>query len=87
MIGLRGSHDLTDKWSLSGRADIGGFGLASDFTWNVQGGAGYRFNDVWTAHFQYKVLSVDYDNGRTGPSSFAYDAITHGPVLGVSATF
>ncbi|MEO9528141.1 hypothetical protein [Roseibium sp.] len=87
VIGLRGSHDLTDKWSLNARADIGGFGLASDFTWNVQGGAGYRFSEVWAAHLQYKVLSVDYDNGRSGTSSFAYDAITHGPVLGVSATF
>jgi len=87
VIGVRGSRQLTERWQVDARGDIGGFGLASDFTWNLQGGVGYRLSDVWTAHLQYKALSVDYDNGKAGRARFAYDTITHGPVLGVSAQF
>jgi len=78
---------FNDKWSANARGDIGGFGAASDFTWNVQGGIGYHFNKTWSAHMQYKALSVDYDNDKTGTNSFAYDTITHGPLLGVVARF
>lgn len=87
VIGVRGMHRFNDKWSANGRADIGGFGVGSDFTWNVQAGVGYHFNKTWSTHFQYKVLSVDYDNDKSGTSKFAYDTITHGPLLGVVARF
>lgn len=87
VIGIRGFHQINDKWSVNARADIGGFGLASDFTWNVQGGIGYHFNRTWSAHLQYKALMVDYANGKAGTASFAYDTITHGPLLGIAARF
>ncbi|MBS8261823.1 hypothetical protein DYI23_16465 [Roseibium polysiphoniae] len=87
VIGLRGFHRFGEKWSINARADIGGFGAGSDFSWNVQGGAGYHINETWSAHLNYKVLSVDYDNGKSGNSSFEYDTITHGPLLGVMAKF
>ncbi|WP_428525668.1 hypothetical protein [Roseibium sp.] len=87
VIGVRGFHKLNEKWSVSGRGDIGGFGAASDFTWNVQAGIGYHFNQVWSTHLQYKALGVDYSNGKSGIDSFAYDTVTHGPLLGVVARF
>ncbi|WP_008193238.1 hypothetical protein [Roseibium alexandrii] len=87
VIGVRGFHKLNEKWSVSGRGDIGGFGAASDFTWNVQAGVGYHFNEVWSTHLQYKALGVDYSNGKSGIDSFAYDTVTHGPLLGVVARF
>lgn len=87
VIGARVMHRFNDHWSANLRGDIGGFGLASDFSWNLQGGVGYQFNRTWAAHLQYKVLSVDYDNGETGAARFAYDTITHGPLIGVVARF
>lgn len=87
VIGIRGMHRFNEKWSANGRADVGGFGVVSDFTWNLQAGVGYHFNKTWSTHFQYKALSVDYDNGKSGTSKFAYDTITHGPLLGVVARF
>jgi len=87
VIGVRGFHRINDRWSANLRADIGGFGLGSDFSWNVQGGVGYHFNDTWSAVLNYKALSVDYDNDRSGTGSFEYDAVTHGPVIGVVARF
>ncbi|WP_298817828.1 hypothetical protein [uncultured Roseibium sp.] len=87
VVGIRAFHMLNDKWSVNGRGDIGGFGAGSDFTWNVQAGAGYHFNKTWSAHLQYKALSVDYDNDKSGRSSFEYDTITHGPLVGIVARF
>ena len=87
VVGVRAMHMINDKWSLNGRGDIGGFGAGSDFSWNAQAGVGYHFNKTWSAHFQYKALAVDYDNDKTGTGSFAYDTITHGPLLGVAARF
>ncbi|WP_395175635.1 hypothetical protein [Roseibium alexandrii] len=87
VIGVRGMHQINDKWSVNGRGDIGGFGAASDFTWNVQAGIGYHFNQIWSTHLQYKALGVDYSNGKSGIDSFAYDTVTHGPLLGVVARF
>ncbi|MBO6507630.1 MAG: hypothetical protein JJ979_03965 [Roseibium sp.] len=87
VIGARVFHQINDKWSVNARGDIGGFGAGSDFTWNAQGGFGYHFNKTWSAHFQYKALSVDYDNGKSGTSKFAYDTITHGPLIGIAARF
>lgn len=87
VIGLRGAYALNDKWSVLGRADVGGFGVGSDFSWNVQAGTAYSLNDTWSLHLQYKALSVDYDNGKTGTPSFEYDTLTHGPLVGISATF
>jgi hypothetical protein len=87
VIGVRGFHMFNDKWSVSGRGDVGGFGAGSDFSWNAQAGVGYHFNNTWSAHLQYKALSVDYDNNKPGTSRFAYDTITHGPLIGIAARF
>ena len=87
VIGIRAMHRFNDKWSVNARGDIGGFGVGSDFSWNVQGGVGYHFNKVWSAHLQYKALDVDYDNDRSGTSRFAYDTLTHGPLIGIAARF
>ena len=37
------SADIRDKWLFQFRGDLGGFGLGSDFTWQLQAYAGYRF--------------------------------------------
>jgi hypothetical protein len=87
VIGVRAFHKFNDKWSVSGRGDVGGFGAGSDFSWNAQAGVGYHFNKTWSAHLQYKALSVDYDNNKSGTTRFAYDAITHGPLIGIAARF
>jgi hypothetical protein len=42
LIGSRIGLDLSDRWAIAGEADIGGFGVGSDFTWNVQAFVGYR---------------------------------------------
>jgi hypothetical protein len=37
---------------------------------------------------EYKALGVDFDNDKPGtPDFFAYDAIAHGPLLGIVFRF
>ena len=47
------------------------------------GGVFWDTSDSFSLALLYRALSVDYNTGDKGtPSYFAYDAITHGPVIG-----
>ena len=69
------------------RMDIGGFGLGSDFSYNIQPGIGYQFSDTFTLMLQYKLLDVDYNNGEEGRETFAMNTSTYGPLLGFVLQF
>lgn len=91
VVGVRVIHFLSDKWFLPARGDIGGFGrvgATSAFTWNLQAGIGYQANKHMFLVIQYKALGVDFDNGRHGTADFfAFDAVTHGPLIGLGLRF
>jgi opacity protein-like surface antigen len=80
VVGLRGSIDLGSGFVAAAYADIGTG--ASDLTWQIYGGLGYRFNDHVLAQVGYRYLSVDYeDNG------FVWDVAMSGPIVGLSIRF
>lgn len=82
LVGLRAFLPLTEKLSLQGQADIGGFGAGSDLTWSALATVNYVFNDRLSASAGYKVLDVDYDhNGQV------YETRLSGPVLGMTYRF
>ena len=66
------------------RGDIGGFGLESDFTSSLAAGELFKMSDNWMLDLQYKATWVDYENDKTPgqPGYFAYDTVTHGPLIG-----
>jgi hypothetical protein len=82
VVGLRGSVELGRGFTLAGAADIGGFGLASDFTWQVLGTLGYRFNDWLSARAGYRHLEVDYES-----DGFIWDVEMSGPIIGATFRF
>lgn len=85
VIGLRWMPQVADNWRLILKGDMGGFGVASDFTWNLQGGVAWDATEYLSLVFQYRALSVDYSSGTVGaPDRFAYDTITHGPLFGLA---
>ena len=85
VAGVRWMPQIADNWHLMLKGDIGGFGIASDFTWNLQGGFAWDATDYLSLVFQYRALSVDYSSGTVGtPDRFAYDTITHGPLFGLA---
>ena len=82
LIGLRGSVELGRGFFLAGAADIGGFGIASDFTWQILGTLGYSFNDWFSARAGYRHLDVDYEN-----DGFVWDVEMSGPIIGATFRF
>jgi opacity protein-like surface antigen len=81
-IGVRAQWNLTDKWFLAGKSDIGGFSVGSDLAWSLQGTAGYRFTEKVSAEVGYRYLDTDYEDG-----AFSYDIAEHGFFLGLNVAF
>ena len=86
IVGVRYVGDLGERVSLRARADVGGFGVGSDFAWNASALLGYRFSPGFSAHLGYRALSVDFDEGSAG-DRVAYDLSLYGPILGVALSF
>jgi len=85
VVGLCWMPQISENWHVILKGDIGGFGVASDFTWNLQGGFAWDATDYLTLVFQYRALSVDYNSGDVGTTErFAYNTITHGPLFGLA---
>jgi hypothetical protein len=62
------------------RGEIGGFGIGSDFAWQLQAYAGYRFSKLFQVTGGYRIISLDYEKG-SGDSRFLYDVDTFGPSI------
>ena len=87
VFGARWVAEWRPGWRTSLAGDIGGFGVASDFTASVQGLVIYDAWDSVSLAAGYRALWVDYDNDDEGPDFFAYDTVTHGPQIGVIFRF
>ena len=62
------------------RGDIGGFGIGSEITWQIQAYLGYRFSELFQLSAGYRIIGIDYETG-SGENRFKYDIDTSGPVL------
>lgn len=82
IIGVRVHHDLTDKFFIRALADIGGFGVSSDITWQAMASLGYRVTDKASVGLGYRAIGTDYTSGST-----TYDVISHGLLLGLEYRF
>ncbi|HEX7119268.1 MAG TPA: hypothetical protein VF212_10795 [Longimicrobiales bacterium] len=81
IIGTRIIADLGERWRVHGYGDLGGFGIGSDFTWQLIGTIGYEIGEGTVLRFGYRHLDVDFENEEDG---FVFDAGTGGWVLGVT---
>jgi len=82
IIGVRLHQELTDKFFIRALADIGGFGVSSDITWQAMASLGYRISDHSSIGLGYRALGTDYTSGST-----TYDVISHGLLLGFEYKF
>lgn len=82
IIGVRAQWELNDRWFLAAKGDIGGFGVDSDFTWNIQGTVGYRFNEAVSLEVGYRYFDTDYSDNR-----FTYDVAQSGALIGLNFEF
>jgi hypothetical protein len=82
LIGVRIQHAIAEGWTLAGYADVGGFGVGSDLTWQAALGATYVQSKSIAWKFGYRYMSIDYDSG-----GFRYDVTMQGPYAGVGIRF
>lgn len=79
IVGVRRRFELSDKWGLRLRGDIGGFGIndASDWSYSALARATYAITDSlgWTLGYRY--LMMDYDGG-TYTHDLRYQSILTG---------
>lgn len=80
MIIARIKSNKVKQFNYQFRGEIGGFGIGSDFAWQIQAYAGYRFSELFELSGGYRIISLDYDNG-TGENRFLYNVDTSGPVI------
>jgi hypothetical protein len=85
-LGVRLTAPDTGKWRFSGRGDVGGFGVGSDFTWQVRVVAGYRVSRLIELGLGYWAIGIDYTSD-TPVGEFTYDMTTFGPQVGVAFHF
>jgi hypothetical protein len=85
IVGFRIGSGLSEKWLAFVAADIGGFGVGSDYSWNIQGYIGYRmrlFGVPAVLNLGYRALHQKYEDG-----DFKWDITQHGPILGLACQF
>jgi opacity protein-like surface antigen len=82
VIGVRVLVPLAEAWTFVGYADIGGFGVGSDLTYQLLAGVNWQFAKSWTAKAGYRYLYQDYQN-----NGFVWDMTSSGVYLGAGFRF
>lgn len=89
-VGARVRHTLAPGQELTVRGDFGGFGAGSDFSWQAIATYDWRLcatgGYTLDAYIGYRALSVDYSQGN-GLSTYEYDVLQHGPIVGLTTRF
>lgn len=80
-IGARVTHPLTDRWTLVGYADYGGF-QGGNNSWQAVLGAKYDFSKTFSGNFGYRYLHIDYDK-----DNFALNVDYQGVYVGLGIKF
>lgn len=82
VIGIRVNQRLNERWSAQFRADIGGFGVESDFLYQLIGVFAYDFTPSTSGFIGWRHAAVDYEK-----AGFVYDVYNTGPILGIGTRF
>jgi opacity protein-like surface antigen len=80
VVGARVIHPISDRWSLTGYADLGGGG--SSLSYQIVAGANWILNDRFTAKAGYRYTYWDYEDDGT-----VWDISASGPYLGLGIAF
>jgi hypothetical protein len=86
IIGIVGEFGFpfTDRWAVNLKGDVGGFGVGSEFAWQVTAALRWRMNDQWDFSAGYRYMDVDYED-EGGSGIVVYDIVSQGP--GIAATW
>lgn len=80
--GLRVRHYFNDCIYFNGAVDYGGFGIESDYVYQIIAGLGYRVNPRLGVECFYRYFDIDYED-----DGFIWNTETSGIFLGVALYF
>lgn len=83
VIGARWQWGFAPQWSLSTRGDIGGFGVGTDFTWQLAGIIDWQPWKNVSLLAGYRALDQEYEDGDR-LDRYKWDGLMHGPVFGLN---
>ncbi len=82
LVGFNARVAVSDEVDLAFAADFAGFGVGSDFTYQLMPSVAWYFSQTFALHFGYRWLDTDFED-----SDFKYDAAQWGWILGLGITF
>ena len=85
-VGLRLRHVFSGGDRIALRGDIGGFGVGSEFAWQVLATYSHDFtigDTPLAVALGYRALGFNYENGN-GREAFNLDLTVHGPLIGIT---
>jgi hypothetical protein len=88
LIGVKFHTPATNKWGFALVADIGGFGMGSDFMFNVMPTLRIGVTEKSGLVLGYRWISLDYENDADDDQRrFMYDVVSSGPFMGFVMRF
>lgn len=86
IVGIVGEFGFpfAERWAVNLKGDVGGFGVGSEFAWQVTVALRWRLNDRWDFSAGYRYMDVDYED-EGGSGIVVYDMVSQGP--GIAATW
>ena len=76
IVGLLAQYRISAPFAFFTEADIGGFGVSSDLTWQVNAGIEWNVTDSFYLRASYRHLDTDFEDG-----GFKFDIEQSGPQL------
>jgi hypothetical protein len=77
---------ISKSWAVMMRADVGGFGIASDIVWHAQVRFDGKLGDAATVSLGYRYWDNNYEN-LDDPQKTGYDMTVAGPTIGIAFNF
>jgi outer membrane receptor protein involved in Fe transport len=82
VIGFVANVPVGERWSISLRSDVGGFGIGSELSWQAVAAVRYRLTETVTIVGALRRVDMHYEDG-----DFDYDVAASGPGLGITMRF
>jgi hypothetical protein len=87
IVGLQlRTPDTGNRFHAQVYTEIGGFGMGSDFTWQLFPTIGFNLTEGASVEFGYRWLDINYSSGEN-LTLFKYDVLTQAPVIGFAFRF
>ncbi|MGE4374080.1 MAG: hypothetical protein AB7E29_14530 [Xanthobacter sp.] len=80
-VGFFAQWKLNENWFVKAIADVGGFGVGSQFSSMGYAGLGYMWTQGFSTSVGYRYLYENYEGPGARTGTFRYKTMMHGPTM------